>query len=781
MKSENGLRSLGLTTAVSITTLIIGGISPARGAEPAAPAESDTVENAGGLEEIVVTAQKREQSINTVGMSINALRGDELATRGALDTADLVKVVPGLTYQPSVQATPVYTLRGVGFYDASLSSSPAVSVYVDEVPLPFPVMTTAAALDVERVEVLKGPQGTLFGENSTGGAINYIAAKPTSTFAAGSNLSVGRFGRIDGEGYVSGPLSDTLEARLAVRSVSGGSWQYSITRPEDRLGNADRQEARLLLDWHPNDRLKVAVNLNGFMDGSDTLAFQETKILHAAPVDYAPSLAPADARAADWTAGWPMHSNNWMGQAAVRVDYQLNDSLTLSSLSSYAYENVDIFLDADATPYHSLDDNLYGHISTFNQELRLAGKSDRFNWIVGANYEHDSTDDNEWSNNTQSNSFTEIGVASLLEALQQEKIDNYAGFAHLEYELTEALSLQGGARYTDSRRTASSCFIDASPQNTAGQFFTFLEGLLAAPPVIPIGPGQCIALDPLTHKPVGVFHNSLDEDNVSWRFGPTYKFENGTLLYANASRGFKAGAIANIGASTTAQYAPIRQERVDAYEAGIKAPLMNRTLRFNAAAFYYKYFNKQVRGSFVDPIFGNLEQTVNVPQSRIVGGEIELDAAPAEGLNLSIGATYLDSDINGKFQNFNMEGTFANYRGSALPYTPKVQVVSDAQYEWAVSTSTKAFFGGGLSYHSATNATFAILAAPAPDLKIDSYALLDLRAGIASSSERWRVTFYGRNVTNKYYWTSAHAGVDTVYRTPADPATFGVTLMLRTH
>ena len=157
--------------------------------------------------EIIVTANKREENINRVGLSIAAVGQDALAERAIQSVADIAQAVPGLTYTNSANNTPIYTLRGVGFYDTSLGSYPTTSVYLDQVPLPFPILTTLTAFDLERIEVLKGPQGTLFGQNSTGGAINYIAAKPTSDLAAGVELSYGRFDSFVGSGYVSGPIS----------------------------------------------------------------------------------------------------------------------------------------------------------------------------------------------------------------------------------------------------------------------------------------------------------------------------------------------------------------------------------------------------------------------------------------------------------------------------------------------------------------------------------------------------------------------------------------------
>ncbi|MBT5702529.1 MAG: TonB-dependent receptor plug domain-containing protein [Gammaproteobacteria bacterium] len=162
------------------------------------------------IEEIVVTAQKREESINEVAMSIQAATGERLTELGITDTADLFKVVSGFSSNVTYYGTSIYTIRGVGFQDTALASSPTVSVYLDETPLAYSVLTQGVSLDLQRVEVLKGPQGTLFGQNATGGAVNYVANKPTETFEAGFDASVGRFNTIDVQGFVSGPVNDTL-------------------------------------------------------------------------------------------------------------------------------------------------------------------------------------------------------------------------------------------------------------------------------------------------------------------------------------------------------------------------------------------------------------------------------------------------------------------------------------------------------------------------------------------------------------------------------------------
>ncbi|MEQ8692193.1 MAG: TonB-dependent receptor plug domain-containing protein, partial [Pseudomonadales bacterium] len=189
---------------------------------PFANAEQSATRSA--IEEIVVTAQKREESINEVGMSIQAATGDRLTELGITDTAELFKVVSGFNSNVTYYGTTIYTIRGVGFQDTALASSPTVSVYLDETPLPYSVLTQGVTLDLQRVEALKGPQGTLFGQNATGGAVNYVANKPTETFEAGIEASAGKYNTYDLQGFVSGPITEALKYRVAARMIQSDGW-----------------------------------------------------------------------------------------------------------------------------------------------------------------------------------------------------------------------------------------------------------------------------------------------------------------------------------------------------------------------------------------------------------------------------------------------------------------------------------------------------------------------------------------------------------------------------
>ena len=241
----------------------------ASAADAAATATDQAASGGVTIGELVVTANKRQENIQKVAASVVAASGDKLTKLGITDTAQLAKIVPGFNVTPNYYGTNVFTIRGVGFQDTSLASSPTVTVYQDEAPLPFSILSGGATLDLERVEVLKGPQGTLFGNNATGGAINYVANKPTNTFQAGIDTMVGNYGTANVQGFVSGPLTDTLSARLALQSNQSGAWQQGYGPMEGQsIGGTDFINGRFALQWKPNDKFKALLTIQAWHDRS---------------------------------------------------------------------------------------------------------------------------------------------------------------------------------------------------------------------------------------------------------------------------------------------------------------------------------------------------------------------------------------------------------------------------------------------------------------------------------------------------------------------------------
>ena len=718
------------------------------------------------LDDIVVTAQKRSESINDVGMSITAATGNQLLERGITDVSQLAKVVPGFSYNATGYGTPIYTIRGVGFQESSLGASPAVSVYVDQIPLPFAEETRGATLDLERVEVLKGPQGTFFGQNSTGGAINYVAARPLNHFAVGVDAGYSRFNTIDLSGFVTGPLTDTLRVRLSGRLLRSGDWQRSLTR-NDGLGEADQLYGRFLTEWEPTSRLKVAINLNGWRDKSDSMAAQlldprqPLQPLFPNAAYEASPVAPANARAADWDPGKSYRQNNRFYQVSGRIDYEIFDDITLTSISAYSRYDRDQRLDTDGSAVANFVLNLGGNTKTFFEELRLSGRfGSNGNWLIGANYQDDKVNE-EARLEVFESSQAFLGATPVNQARQSIKTKSV--FANADYEIAADLTLLGGLRYSTNDRNYSACTRDAG------------DGLIVNSVVFgPFGlaPGSCVTF--LDNGTFGTITNSLDQNNLSWRVGLNYKPNEDTLVYGTVSKGWKAGSFPLQSLALEAQSKPVTQEGLLAYELGFKAKI-DRTLQLNAAAFYYNYDNKQIRGLGSFPPFGSLEILINVPKSRVVGFEANAVWRPVAGLTISPGITLVDSKIKGSFVSFDPVAALREFGGEAFPYTPRWSGNTDVDYRFDLNDRLTGFVGGNVSYRTGTNGAFGEL----PQFDIKGYALLDLRAGVEGPNGRWRATVWGQNVTNKYYWTTATILGDGVVRYAGRPITYGVSLTYR--
>jgi iron complex outermembrane receptor protein len=731
-----------------------------------------------GLEEIVVTAQKRSENISNVGMGITALSGATLQQEGIKDVEDLADIVPGLTYSHTRSNTPVYTLRGVGYNDSTISAYAPVAVYVDEVSLPFPVLTSAVGLDLDRVEVLKGPQGILFGQNATGGAINYIAAKPTNQFAAGIDASYGRFNDATVNAFLSGPIANTLRARVAISGERADDWQYSYTR-DATAGKVQRFASRVLLDWQPIDALSVKLNLNGWLDRSDPQLAQAINIVPQipgapnVPILLAYPLPPANNRAADWSPDFQPHGNDHMEQAALRIDYSLPHDLMLTSISSYANFRRSTIQDADGITLHDTDFKAYAKLYTASQEVRLSNTSEAWaRWIVGANYEHSIVDERDQFFVADAGPSEVLGFDSD-GFFSNQSMDNYAAFANADFKIAPALIFKLGARYTEADRRNTACTVDPGDGKLAA-VFTGLSRLLSGDPNVPaIPPGGCTTLNPVTHLP-GVYNASLDENNISWRAGLDYQLSPESLFYVNVVKGYKAGSFGTISASTQAQFVPVTQESVLDYEGGFKLKLLDHRMYLEASGFHYDYTNKQVRGTLLDPIFGVLEILRNIPKSSIDGADINLTWTPFDGFTVRASTTYLAAKVT-SYIGLNNSGVVQNYAHDPLPFTPKWEYALSPDYSWAVGQNWTASVGATVSFKSRT--TGALGSGPVED--IDAYTLLDLRASLASKNDAWRYTLYGKNVTDRYYWTNTVHAYDTDVRYTGRPATFGAMVSYR--
>jgi len=779
MSNRTGsVAQLGIVWVIFVVQMIgAGGVRAADGTTDAGtPVSSESA-----IPEIIVTAEKRSEDIRDVPLAITTATGQQLLTEGISDTSQLTKVVPSFTYQTSDYGTPIFAIRGVGFDDFSLGAGPTVTVYVDQVPLPFSVMTRGALLDIERVEVLKGPQGTLFGENATGGAVNYIAAKPTANFATGADLSYGRFNDGTVQGFVSGPIAEGLTARLSAQVERADGWQQSNSRPSDTLGRKDFANGRLLLDWKPVDNLGIELNLSGWRDRSDTQAGQFeafTPSSPPAPINapvYAAlqnyPVSPSNPRAADWDANQSYRRGDHFYLASLREDWSFTDDFTLSAISSYSHYDAHTPLDADGTAYPDLFIDKNGLLTSLFQELRVAYAAGRIKWMLGANYQKDRIDEVDTDIFYSSNVFVGPYYFPGGRFLDTENVRTTSAFASLDYQLTDSFNAQASIRYSDQKRAFAGCFGDLGDGKAAAAV-GLLSSILSGTPTT-VAPGSCLTLSTTTFKPLPIVVSNLDESNVPWRMSLNWKAAADTMFYASVTKGFKAGSYSVPAAVLDSQLDPVTQESVLAYEIGFKAWLAGGRAQLTGATFYYDYRNKQLDGHVLNPIFGPLQQLINIPKSRVLGSELELTLRPWESLRISSGVTYLDSRVEDNplppAQPRDPLGNLIDYTGESFPNTPRWLAVTDSEYSFPLA-GFKGFLGGTATYRSKTNAAFSEL----PLFRIDAYAVLDARLGIESPNAKWRVQLYGRNVTDKYYWTGVSRNIDTVIRFAGMPATYGI-------
>lgn len=510
-------------------------------------------------------------------------------------------------------------------------------------------------------------------------------------------------------------------------------------------------------------------------------------------------LAPRNPRAADWdpqgrfsAANKKFELDTWFVQPFLRIDAEVSDKITITSLTTYSRFNTDSLFDVDGTVFEIGEIKQFGSIKEFSQELRLSGQAGIVNWVVGGNYQTNKIAENLDILILNLSNVQNIGgsgfSAHISPITTKQDTDAKAIFGNVELKFSDKFSFVAGARYTDTKIDFAGCNLDSGPpipnSPTTGVtsslrgFFNILYGLLSGNAgANPVQEGGCITLDnvsrngnPPTFLPTDSAQ-TLSEDNVSWNLTANFKPSPDSLLYARVSKGYKSGSFPTIGASTSIQFNPARQESLLAYEGGFKLSALDRRVRIEGAGFYYDYKNKQLSNFIPDAVFGPLVATVNIPKSRVIGAELSASIMPVEGLTLSGGVTYIETKIT-EFIGFDVDGNSRDLSGQRFNLAPKWSGSAGAQYEFPLSGSLDGFIGSDVTFRSSTQ---GVIGATSADYNIDGYSTVDAQAGIVSN-DGWKVQVWGKNIFNKYYWSNVNRISDTIVRVAGMPTTYGVTV-----
>ncbi len=728
-----------LTTSALCAT----GLIAATGASAQTTPAASTTADAGDLNEIVVTAQRREQSAQDVGIALSVVTPQELIKRGITNINELQQTVPSLEIEPAFGSGQAeFRLRGVGFQDYASNNSPTVGVYVNEVAYPVPVMTQSLIFDIARIEVLRGPQGTLYGRNTTGGAINFITNKPTDDYHAGGFVEYGRFDQLRGEAYVSGPLGGGLKFRLSGATEQGGAYQYN--RVDGRsLGDADKLAGRALLAYDNGGAFTALVDFHGGRDHGENVGLYllddfQTSVRPGVKGPIIPadsnhrqtgwSISPQLARDANLPGDKPGR-RNWTYGTSLNARYDFG-GVALTSITSYDELHRNEYGDYDASSSVEADVFFGSRITVFSEEARLSSSgSGPFTWVAGVYYSDQRLREKFYSDFTAN-----FGTYARVNYYQT--VHSVAGFGQAEYAVTPKLNVIAGVRYEDEKRTL----------NGFGSAF-----------------GGAQALPPTTV--------STKITPVSGKVAVEFKPVSNILLYASASKGVKSGGFTTYNTGNASGIAPFKPEKLYAYEVGFKADI-DRAIQVNGSTFYYDYRDQQVQ-DYVCGANGPVGKFVNAKKSRIYGVEGEVRLTPIAGLSIAPYASYK----NGKFLDFG---------GLDLPYCSLTHLTRFIDKSGTRIAFPKVEFGGNVSYEIpfgdffvTPSSTFSYRSLGYSPLKIDRfniphYWLVNADLTVGPQDGRWSLAVWGRNLFDKDYDLTRNFFTTSNIAQPGRPRSYGV-------
>jgi iron complex outermembrane recepter protein len=686
------------------------------------------------LKEIVVTAQKREENVQNVPLAVSTINREDFnaISAGAPDVRILSARVPSLILESSFgRAFPRFYIRGLGNTDFDLNASQPVSMLVDEVVLENPIVKGMPLFDIDRIEVLRGPQGTLFGRNTPAGVVKIETRKPSQTFDANLRASFGSFDTVDISGAVGGPLSETVSARFSGLYQSQSDWIDNVhTGKNDAYGGFETTAFRAQLLWQPTDTFKALFSLNRWEISNGTARIFRANIIEKGSNTIVPDF-DFDKVYFDGLNTQEMSSLGGF----VRLDWDMG-AATLTSITGYEsindmYSRGDIdggFGDASHPPYgpgfipfYSESADGIPNLDQWTQELRVASNdAEVVDWLVGAFYF-----DEDFRADTYS--YTSVAPGNPQEgfAFQTQKAKSYALFGSLTYHLSQMWDLSAGLRYTKDKKD----FAAERPQ-----------------PVF-----QTPTIAPITKH--------TDADNVSWDLSATYKLSPDVNIYGRVATGFRAPSIQGRilfapdfegGTNPATNGVSVAdEETILSLETGFKSILAERTLRLNMTAYWF-----QVDGQQLTAVGGeyNVATLLNADTTEGHGIEADIEWTPTGNWLMTFGASWNPTKIKDKnltvapcgggctvTDPLNADG-LALIDGNPLPNAPKI--ILNGIVNWRSDPATKAFFGTlDFAYYSDKN----FMLYESKEFHDDSFEV-GLRLGYAWNQARYEVALFARNL-----------------------------------
>lgn len=728
------------------------------------------------IEEIVVTAQKREQSLNDVPVAVTAFTGEDMKQLGQTQPIDLAGQTPGLSIGNALgSSNPAITVRGVGINDFNTNTNPGVAVYVDEIYQPIPASLSFGLFDMERVEVLKGPQGTLYGRNATGGAVSFVTRKPTDELDGHVSADVGNFGYTSIEAAFSGPLTERISGRLSGLRMNQSEGFQTVKDPaggsdQGDHGKVDRSAVRGQLDFNLSDNVDLLLAYTYGVDTSDS----------PLPSMLDDGLAGAQygtyGYAYTYWAGPTCHNCVLMSDPSdpPQVDMEsrawnatLNWDLGFATLTSVTGGiDMDHLVENDFAGTELAAQNIAygGNVKQISEEIRLTSNESEFvDWIVGLYYSKTEQDNRSDIDLTHSGfgvfsywyGFSyyndPIGAATVYDQSQE----SLGVFVHTEAHVNDQIRLTGAVRFSQDTLDYDAQVLDTSPDTVFSD--QPLADLLNA-----------FFLDgPRVNN---VIAENSDHDNkensITWKVGADYFIKEDTMIYASASSGFKnQGFYGGLGPFSS-QYLPYKPESNLSFEAGFKSTMADGRLQLNGAA--YKYILEDPQAIVSENIGLRNDVMWNFGEAEGVGAELDMTWVPNENWTIKFGTSWLNSEVTDE----TVEGKdiFPGaelINGAPMAYAPEWTYNGVIRYDTPMKSNN--FFAQIDFDHRGDAQSFA----GRMDTLMESRTLLNARMGVAEQDGQWELALWAKNLAETEWSGYSYQMLGSVEMHQA-PRTFGV-------
>lgn len=722
-------------------------------------------ESATSLEEITITARRRSESLQETPLAITALSTNQLEQRSLRNLVDIAAFAPNVIMNTSPSSSgggnniQIY-IRGIGQTDFLFTTDPGVGIYIDGVFHPRTLGGAMDLLDLERVEVLRGPQGTLFGKNTIGGAVSLTSKKPTGEAGGWADVTIGTFNRLDARASFDFSLSDTVFAKVSASSKNrdgfGKRLEFGTDKVLDTAGDENAVSSRLALRWLASDTVTVdlvadylrerekgpLVALSFFDDNGATFGGLTGlwNALVGGPAGQTMSSAFITGDPFTSYATGPNTNDLDAYGLAMTVNWDINENLSLKSITAYREMNAVFGSDTDGSPITYVETEQEQDQNQISQELQLIGTSfdDKLEWVMGLfyfdEYGKDVNDVNLATglfngleslpgtlNGSPLNAPTapggpgnpiNIGLDLEFNIFNEIDITSYAAFTQGTYSITDKLRLTAGARISHEKKT----YVLEHTRDVSGAF---------------IIPETTVENSWTSFTPMG----SLD-----------YRWTDDVMTYVSVSKGYKSGGF-NGRPTTNAAVDSFDPETIVSYEVGTKTQWLDNRLQLNVAAFQGNYTDIQL-GSISADSTGNLVLRIqNAGKAKIRGLEFEMQARPTPGLDLNASAGYVDfefTELNPGVQEITID--------AVPPQTPKWTATAGIQYSWDVGNKSSMYIRGDWSYQARTQndvQNTALIEAPA-------FNLFNARLVYEHEEGGWSAALSVTNLTDEVYVTNGY-------------------------